>query len=495
MKVWAGAAALFLAMAASPGAGAQDPIGFREAADLVEVVITAQKRAGFTETSRGWALEQGGGCYVLTVRHGVVGDDDFRYTNIRITGSQPGGALSVERSASLIEAEFGADLAILSVAGDGTCPFALPDFARPPDDDLPRVGRLNESGRGTEFKEARRTFDTVSREVWVAQITEDDGLQTGWSGSSVFVGSRRIGLVFQVDGDDSKQARFYTQLEIKNELDGVLSIFEPADATVAEAAAAMIDPVPAASNMPAPGARFQECPECPALIVIRSGAVTLGESEDNPNSGQKRVLVGRVAIGETEVTVEQWRACARDLERGGCNGYIPGELEDVSGDFPIGFVSHTDATNYVRWLNERLFDGEPAYRLLSEAEFVYAARDGSRTDYPWGRVWDPMRAHGDRKDMPVEVKSYPPNTADLYDLIGNVREWVADCWFRDFSRTPDDGAPFSASRCQSYVIRGGDFSNRGMELRLDLRERNAVNNRDRLTGFRVARDLNYPILE
>ncbi len=110
------AAALWSALlAAMTGAAAQNPIGYEEAADIVEVVVTAEPGAGGLEISRGWAVESEGACYVIATRHGVYHETEGPFDNIVIRGVRENGVTQIQRSATLTRA-FDADLALLRLS-------------------------------------------------------------------------------------------------------------------------------------------------------------------------------------------------------------------------------------------------------------------------------------------------------------------------------------------------------------------------------------------
>ena len=113
-------------------------------------------------------------------------------------------------------------------------------------------------------------------------------------------------------------------------------------------------------------------------------------------------------------------------------------------------LSWDDAKQYVAWLAKKT--GKP-YRLPSEAEWEYAARAGTRTRYSWGEELKPGQADcqgcGPVHDRarPTDLGSFPPNPWGLFDMEGNVAEWVEDCWHAYYRGAPTDGVAWSAPNC------------------------------------------------
>jgi hypothetical protein len=162
------------------------------------------------------------------------------------------------------------------------------------------------------------------------------------------------------------------------------------------------------------------------------------------------------------------------------------------GRQPVIYVSWVDAQAYVSWLSGTT--GKP-YRLLSEAEWEYAARAGTTTRYPWGS--EPGRGHANfdgsgsewsgRRTAPVG--SFPPNDFGLHDMIGNVGEWVQDRWRRSYDGAPTDGRPCEAGSCRRRVFRGGFWNGGPVSARVANRSRDEPDKRYGNVGFRVARTL------
>jgi formylglycine-generating enzyme required for sulfatase activity len=235
------------------------------------------------------------------------------------------------------------------------------------------------------------------------------------------------------------------------------------------------------------GRAFQDCPECPAMVVIPAGNFMMGSpktegiSDEEP---QHRVNIASFAVSETPITVAQWAAFTRetgyrakvDNRRYGCLAAAKPEYFDQTDSHPVVCVNWNDTQKYVEWLSNKT---AKQYRLLSEAEWEYAARAGTKGTYPFPAASISKYAnHGkgdgrylygrdatDGYEFTSPVKTYPANRFGLYDMIGNVGEWTQDCWHGDYQGAPNDGSAWIESQCTTHspngdearVHRGGDW--------------------------------------
>lgn len=233
------------------------------------------------------------------------------------------------------------------------------------------------------------------------------------------------------------------------------------------------------------GKRFQDCDFCPQMVVVPAGSFTMGGESEGPR--HRVAIARRFAVGRYEITFAQWDACAA---AGGCGKRRAGDRNWGRGARPAIYVSWRDARSYVRWL--RKFLGQP-YRLLSEAEWEYAARAGTRTAYSWGVAAGRNRANckgcGSRWDgrKTAKVGTFAPNAFGLHDMHGNAREWVADCWHASYRGAPADGsARTEGANCKRRVLRGGSWSDIPWDIRSASRKAGKYKDRDSKSGFRVA---------
>jgi len=229
------------------------------------------------------------------------------------------------------------------------------------------------------------------------------------------------------------------------------------------------------------------------MVVLPAGEFMMGSSADDPdhydNEGPlHRVTIAQpVAVSKFEVTFEQWDAC---VAVGGC-ARVP-DSNMGRGMRPVINVSWDHAQQYVAWLAE--MSGRP-YRLLSEAEWEYAARAGTTTAFSWGDELGKNNANcngcGSEWDgrQTAPVGSFAPNPFGLYDMHGNVWEWVEDCLHADYEGAPTDGSPWAEGNCNERVIRGGSWIGYPVGLRSALRFWYSSDDHGADLGLRVARTL------
>jgi formylglycine-generating enzyme required for sulfatase activity len=249
-----------------------------------------------------------------------------------------------------------------------------------------------------------------------------------------------------------------------------------------------------------PGEAFRDCPECPEMVVIRKGAFLMGDAAGETDDlstevPQRRVTVPAFAAGKYEVTWAEWDSC---VVAGGCP-----RLKDDGfggGAHPATNVSWDEAIAYTKWLSKKT---GKAYRLLSEAEWEYAARAGTTSAYPWGskasheyanygadNCCSGLSSGRDRWVNTSPAGSFEANAFGLHDMHGNVSEWVEDCDAGSSSAgLPNDGRPFTTGSCSIRVNRGGSWINDPTFLRSAYRYWSTPTDRNYFLGFRLARTL------
>ena len=238
-----------------------------------------------------------------------------------------------------------------------------------------------------------------------------------------------------------------------------------------------------------PGEKFSDCTGCPEVVVVPAGSFQMGspageESRDRDETRRRVTIPEPFALGVREVTFAEWDAC---VSAGGCGRYRPAAGGWGRGRQPVIDVSWDDAQAYVAWLSRRT---GAEYRLLTEAEWEYAARARTTTPFHTGATIATSQANydgraapygagvpGQFRGRPIAAGSLARNGFGLHDVHGNVAEMVADCY--------DDGG----SACTRRVVRGGSWASPPRLLRSAYRSWCAPGLRSPHNGFRVARKL------
>ncbi len=273
----------------------------------------------------------------------------------------------------------------------------------------------------------------------------------------------------------------------------------------------------------------------PQMVVMPVGTFFMGRA-DGPKYQQPAHWVNfkkAFAVGQHEITVDEfaefirisgYKTTAEQLNRSVVYNPRTGRFKNkhginwrhdylgkrADGNLPVIHVSWQDAQAYADWLAEQT--GE-AYRLLSESEFEYVLKAGSQEPFPWGvnpppdnygnlsgandrlrgsrvRWREGVTQYQDGYWGPAPVKQFSPNVFGLYDLSGNVMEWVTDCWHDSYFRAPDDGLAWVNKGCEKRVIRGGHWGSALEEYHSSHRKQGPDSFTDPRLGFRVAKTLN-----
>ena len=250
-----------------------------------------------------------------------------------------------------------------------------------------------------------------------------------------------------------------------------------------------------AERFPA-GKVFRDCEDCPEMVVVPAGRFRMGDLNGDGIPSEKPVHAVRIAqpfaMGRYEVTFAEYDRYAQAAGK-----TKPDDEGWGRGNRPVMNVSWEDAQGYVEWLSQET--GEH-YRLPSEAEWEYAARAGSTTKYFWGNSPSGRYANasndldewpGDDYEYTAPTGSFQPNQFGLYDMSGNVGEWVEDCWHENYARAPVDGSAWvRGGDCEHRVLRGGSFSSIFPAwVRSADRVGGGAAHRDSGGGFRLARTL------
>lgn len=277
----------------------------------------------------------------------------------------------------------------------------------------------------------------------------------------------------------------------------------------------------------------------PEMVVIPHGGFTMGAApgeqgrRDNEGPPHEVRFERGFALSVNEITVAEFARFVAATghvtvaeRRGRSSVYAErsGSMVELRGanwregfdgrsvaadDAPVLHVAFADAAAYAEWLAVR--SGQH-YRLPSEAEFEYALRAGSVTPWPWGQGTPPggalgnLTGDGDRSPQgrrwgrpirgwddgawgPAAVGRYPAEGFGTRDLIGNVSEWVEDCWHDSYRRAPSDGRAWVNPGCTERVVRGGSWASTLDQARSAFRLQVPAELTSARVGFRVARDL------
>jgi formylglycine-generating enzyme required for sulfatase activity len=278
----------------------------------------------------------------------------------------------------------------------------------------------------------------------------------------------------------------------------------------------------------APHASLRDCAGCPEMAVIPAGRFLLGSptNEDGrfDDEGPQReiVIAHAFAVARLPVTRDQYATFVRATGRADAPGCMHMDDEgnwapdadlnwrspgfEQTGDHPVVCVSWDDARAYVDWLSA---ETGAHYRLLSEAEFEYAARAGQSARIAWGDAVAETCAHANGFDLAARrlhpdwpslecddgaaftssVGRYGANAFGLSDMTGNVFQWTQDCFAEGYANAPSDGSARLSGDCRIRVIRGGSWLNGARGLRLAMRDRDPQDGRYTNIGIRIARDV------
>jgi formylglycine-generating enzyme required for sulfatase activity len=237
------------------------------------------------------------------------------------------------------------------------------------------------------------------------------------------------------------------------------------------------------------GTVFRDCAGCPEMVWLPQGQFSLGDASVEGAARPKVAIQYALAVGRFEVTFAEWDACVSDR---GCRAR-PDDAGWGRGWQPVINVSWTDAQQYAAWLSHRT---NRRYRLLTEAEWEYAARAGTDARYWWGNQVGRGEANcadcGSKWDarQAAPVGRFAPNPFGLYDMHGNVAEWVEDCYHERLRDAPVDGRAWSSAcsaGAETRMVRGGAWHEPARFTRSSFRTSAARDHFDDGTGFRVAR--------
>ncbi len=285
-----------------------------------------------------------------------------------------------------------------------------------------------------------------------------------------------------------------------------------------------------------PGNIIKDCEICPEIVVVPPGSFKMGRDGAEPvregeirryEGPERKVTIARTfGAGRFEITNEQFAAFIEST------GYVPLEgchlWDGWNSEFvktggwrdpgygrapqpkePAACVNWNAAQAYTGWLSKKT---GASYRLLTEAEWEYAARAGEELDFPWGRQGERACEYANLFDISAKkrspnarltaadcddgyaqvapVGSYKPNAFGLYDMSGNVWEWTFDCHVMPYpADAPIDGSAVVDKLCDRRAVKGGAWMTTVDRQRFTFRGRDPAEMNSLGFGFRVARDL------
>jgi formylglycine-generating enzyme required for sulfatase activity len=275
---------------------------------------------------------------------------------------------------------------------------------------------------------------------------------------------------------------------------------------------------------PTQGEVFRDCPTCPLMKALPPGHFAQGAAPNDEDAAtldrpQHKVAIGYpFGIGVNEVTVGEFRdfaeatgyhaaSCATYdgawAQRPGFNWQNVGYTQAAT--HPVACVSWRDARDYAAWLSRKT--GQ-LYRLPSESEWEYGARAGSGASQPWtdsaaactiANIADQSAAQhypgwkvdpcSDGYVYTAPVGTFKPNAFGLYDMLGNVAEWVQDCWHDDYQGAPTNGSAWLSAGCTEHSVRGGSWFTNPARVSVSARNRFDDAYRSNSVGFRLVREI------
>lgn len=239
-----------------------------------------------------------------------------------------------------------------------------------------------------------------------------------------------------------------------------------------------------------PGDSFKDCERCPEMVVVPAGTFTMGRDDGHKYEmpAHKVTIAKPFAIGRYELMFSEWQAC---VDGGGC-AKEPDDHKWGREGRPVINITFAEAVAFTEWLSK---ETGAVYRLPSEAEWEYAARAGTTTPFFWGTDKGTNLANCRdcesqwSKKGSAPVGSFKPNPWGLYDMHGNIWEWVADCWTTNHIGAPTDGSARTNGDCSKRVMRSGSWYYFSRNMGSSWRFKNDARVNSYNIGMRVLREL------
>lgn len=209
-------------------------------------------------------------------------------------------------------------------------------------------------------------------------------------------------------------------------------------------------------------------------------------------SPQHLVSIRSFQMSKTEITLGQFKRYIIATDR---TYLVSDEFMEANArgdEAPVVYVSWDDIKTFTAWLNKtKPATDRGAYRLPTEAEWEYACRAGNHEAFCGNPAPSDVAWYADNSGLyQHEVGRKDANTFGLYDMSGNVQEWIEDCYHNTYANAPVDGSAWTTD-CASpaHVIRGGSWKEKPQEARAANRTSAPAVSRSSSIGFRLARKL------
>jgi len=228
------------------------------------------------------------------------------------------------------------------------------------------------------------------------------------------------------------------------------------------------------------GTSIKDCAECPEMVVIPGGSFVMGSEKNADEKPPHTVYIRSFLMGRIEITQKQWRDVM---------GSNPSRFTACGPECPVENVSWDEVQQFIVKLNQKT--GQK-YRLPSEAEWEYAARAGTTTEWSFGNDESKLGNYawyGENSESETQAVGHKlPNAFGIFDMHGNVWEWTQDCWHQNYAGAPTDGSAWTTGCSFNYrVLRGGSWSSNPADLRSAIRCWYYPVSRNISSGFRLAR--------
>ncbi len=424
--------------------------------------------------------------YIITAAHVIAGDQqptvEF-FSKNRVSGGQVSATGSVLPGAQVNDDLRG--LAVVIVRGKEplfngarALGFETSTHLVSGGDEALVIGH---PGGGGDWTVVRRD---ISNRV-VHDITLDPGVAPRFSGGPILVNSKVVGIVMS---NTKEFGLGITHKSLLNYLEGIGieggSEFDK-DKKGIQPDAGKPETKPSTSLPQAKTGQDE-----PPMVLIQPGSFKMGDWTGSGDKSERPIHDVRFprafAMGQYEVTFAEYDTFAQATGR-----VLPKDYGWGRGQRPVVGVSWNDAKAYAQWLSEQT---GKKFRLPTEAEWEFAARSRGK-DEEWAGTSDKQQLETYavyRENRTAPACSKRPNGLGLYDMSGNVWEWVEDCWHTSYDGASRDGIAWlnaGDSDCGQRMLRGGGWNNGPEFLRSSSRVRYGTDNRDNIIGFRLAQDI------